>query len=695
MRVTLQAESHECALACLVMIAAAHGLHLDLATLRRRFAISSKGTSLAQLIRHAQQLAFTCRPVRLELDEIRQLRLPCILHWKLNHFVVLEKCQANRLVILDPAHGRQRVSLEEASRHFTGVALELSPNTEFAPARHKPRIRLSALTGRIQGLKRALGNILVLALAMEMVALLSPQVTQWVVDGALVSADRHLLLLAVLGGCMLMLVDFALRMGRGWMNLRLNQQLALQWSGNLCSHLLQLPWSFFERRQLGDISARFQSLSAIRNVLTNGAVSVLLDGLVTVITVAMMLLYSPLLTCIVGSAVLFYALLRLAFYHPLRGASEERIVLSARENSYFLETIRTAMSIKLFNMTSARLACWQNMLADVQNRDLATQKMLLLFASLNTLVFGIEGMLLLYVGGMAVLDADLSLGMLLAFLAYKSQFTGRASKLIDLGIEISMLSLHAERLADIALEPIEPSAQLETDVRRIVPSVEFRDVSFRYAEGEPWIIRNLSLTIAAGEAVVIVGESGCGKSTLFKLMLGLLQPTEGEIRIGDVPVRQLGVEGLRSLIGTVMQDDHLLAGSLMENIACFDPQADQGEIEAAARQAHIHDTINQMPMGYQTLVTEMGNSLSGGQRQRLLLARALFKQPRILALDEATSQLDPLGEQWVTKALQQLRMTRISIAHRQETIALANRVIRLQNGAIVEDYRHAATQALA
>lgn len=430
-------------------------------------------------------------------------------------------------------------------------------------------------------------------------------------------------------------------------------------------------------------------------MLTNGAVSVLLDGLVTVITVAMMLLYSPLLTCIVGSAVLLYALLRLAFYHPLRGASEERIVLSARENSYFLETIRTAMPIKLFNMTSARLACWQNMLADVQNRDLATQKMLLLFASLNTLVFGIEGMLLLYVGGMAVLDADLSLGMLLAFLAYKSQFTGRASKLIDLGIEISMLSLHAERLADIALEPIEPSAQLETDVRRIVPSVEFRDVSFRYAEGEPWIIRNLSLTIAAGEAVVIVGESGCGKSTLFKLMLGLLQPTDGEIRVGGIPVRQLGVEGLRSLIGTVMQDDHLLAGSLMENIACFDPQADQGEIEAAARQAHIHDTINQMPMGYQTLVTEMGNGLSGGQRQRLLLARALYKQPRILALDEATSQLDPLGEQWVTKALQQLRMTRISIAHRQETIALANRVIRLQNGAIVEDSRHAATQALA
>lgn len=250
MRVTLQSESQECGLACLVMVAAAHGLHLDLATLRRRFAVSIKGTSLAQLIRYAQSLEFTCRPLRLELDEIPQLRTPCILHWNLNHFVVLIKAQSGRLVILDPACGRQVLSQEEASRNFTGVALELSPNAEFVPAQHKPRLRLRTLIGRVIGLKRALGNIFVLAVALEMVALLSPQVTQWVVDGALVSADQHLLLLAVMGGCLLMLIDFVLRMAQGWMGLRLNQQLALQWSGNLFSHLLRLPWPFFEKRQL-------------------------------------------------------------------------------------------------------------------------------------------------------------------------------------------------------------------------------------------------------------------------------------------------------------------------------------------------------------------------------------------------------------------------------------------------------------
>ncbi|WP_028628522.1 peptidase domain-containing ABC transporter [Metapseudomonas resinovorans] len=695
MKAVLQAESQECGLACLVMIAGYHDLHLDLISLRRRFSISLKGTNLAQLVRYAQILDFSCRPLRLELEDVGKLRLPCILHWNMNHFVVLEKVRGNRLYLLDPAVGRRALSLSEASTHFTGIALELSPNATFRPAQQKTRVRLRDLIGRAVGLRRALANIFVLALALEVVALLSPQVTQWVVDGALVSSDRDLLLIAVLGGCLLIVIDFALRMARGWMGLRLNQQLALQWSGNLFSHLLRLPWTFFEKRQLGDITARFHSLTAIRNVLTNGAIMVVLDGLVTLITLGMMLLYSITLTGIVLVALALYASLRAVFYQPLRNASEERIVLAARENSYFLETIRAVQPLKLFNTASLRLATWQNMLADVQNRDVATQKLLLVFASLNTLIFGLESMLLLYLGGLAVLERELSLGMLLAFIAYKSQFTGRASQLIDLCVEIRMLSLHAERLADIALESPEPESVMETDLERIEPSIELRDVSFRYAEGEPWILRNLSLTIKAGESVAIVGRSGCGKSTLFKLMLGLLTPTEGEILVGGIPVRQLGPQALRNLVGAVMQEDQLFAGSLAENIASFDPDASQERIEEAARQAHIHKAIAKMPMGYQTLMAEMGSGLSGGQRQRVLLARALYKQPRILAMDEATSHLDLHSEKHVVTSLHQMAVTRITIAHRRETIAFAKRLVCLERGCIVEDVRLDESQVSA
>ena len=405
------------------MVANHHGLNLDLMTLRRRHTISLKGTDLAQLVKYAQRMDFSCRPLRLEIEDIGKLRLPCILHWNMNHFVVLEKVSGNRVHLIDPALGRRSLSIPECSKRFTGVALELTPNVTFQPADQRVRIRLRELTGHVLGLKRALANILMLALALEVVALLMPQITQWVVDGALVSADYDLLFLAVLGGCLLLIIDFILRLAQGWMNLRLNQQLAIQWSGNLFSHLLRLPWPFFEKRQLGDITARFQSLAAIRSVLTNGAITIILDGIVTTITFSMMLLYSPTLTGIVGIALLFYFTLRVLFYQPLRTASEERIVLAARENSYFLETIRAVLPLKLFNGTALRLATWQNLIADVQNRDVTTQKMLMAFASSNTLIFGLEGMCLLYFGGKSVLNAEMSLGMLLAFIAYKTQFT--------------------------------------------------------------------------------------------------------------------------------------------------------------------------------------------------------------------------------------------------------------------------------
>lgn len=342
MNVTLQAESQECALACLVMVADHHGLNLDLMTLRRKYSISLKGTDLTQLVNYAQRLNFSCRALRLEMEDINKLQVPCILHWNMNHFVVLEKVRGSLVYLLDPAMGRRVLSISECSKRFTGVALELTPNVTFQPADQKTKVRLRELIGRVFGLKRALGNILVLALGLELIALLMPQVTQWVVDGALASADYDLLFLAVLGGCLLLAIDFVLRMAQGWMGLRLNQQLAIQWSSNLFSHLLRLPWPFFEKRYLGDITARFHSLTAIRNVLTNGAITVVLDGLVTVITFSMMLLYSLTLTGIVGAALGLYALLRLCFYKPLRNASEERIVLAARESSYFLETISSA-----------------------------------------------------------------------------------------------------------------------------------------------------------------------------------------------------------------------------------------------------------------------------------------------------------------------------------------------------------------
>jgi ATP-binding cassette subfamily B protein RaxB len=689
LRLHLQAEAAECGLACLATIAGHHGLRMDLRDLRRRFSISLKGVTLAGLMRHASQLQLVPRALRCEPADFPKLTLPCVLHWNLNHFVVLESVARHSVTIIDPAVGRRVIPSVELSKRFSGIALELTPTIDFSPSDQRRRIRLSELTGRLIGFKRGIANILALAAALEAIALVNPFVTQFIVDGALVSGDRELLLLAVMGGASLLVIDFAIRVARGWIALRIDQQIALQWATNVFGHLLRLPTAFFEKRNLGDIASRFGSLTTIRNTLTNGAISAALDGVMALATLALMSVYSVRLTGVALVALLAYAVIRAAAYRPFRVASEERIVLAARENSFFLESIRAALPLKLYGRTAERVARWQNLMIDVQNRDVATQRMSLWFSSANTLLAGCENVLLLYLGGLAVLDRTMSLGMLLAFLAYKTQFGERSSKLVDLIVDVKMLGLHAERVADIALEPPERDATVETDTSRLVARIELRRVSFRYADDEPWILRDCDLTIEAGESLAIVGASGSGKTTLLKLLLGLHRPCEGEIRIGAndaaIPIGQLGTSAYRALIGTVTQDDVLLSGSIADNIAFFESGYDMAGIEAAARLAAVHGDIVAMPMGYQTLVGEMGSSLSGGQKQRVLLARALYKRPKLLALDEATSHLDLDNERKVNAAIQGLALTRITIAHRPETIAAAERVVMLDGGRIVRD----------
>jgi ATP-binding cassette, subfamily B, bacterial CvaB/MchF/RaxB len=699
---TLQSTAAECSIACLAMIADHHGLRMDLRQLRQRFALSLKGATLAQLMRYAQQLNFGCRPLRLELDELSQLQLPCILHWDLNHFVVLTKVGKQGIDILDPAVGTRKISLAQASRHFTGVALELSLGPAFTPANEKRRIRLSDLTGRIVGLKRTLLNIFLLAVALEAIALLMPMTTQWVIDEAIVTGDKQLLVLIVIGAGILALTDFAVRTARGWVAMRLGMDVGLQWTTHLFTHLTRLPVSYFEQRHLGDITSRFGSLQAIKGVMTSGAIGAVLDGLMLFATLGLMLAYSPLLTGVAALALAIYAALRAASYRPFRNASEERIALSAKENSYFMETIRAVAPLKLFGRETERLAVWQNLAVDVQNRDVRTSKMSLLFGTGNTLIFGLEGAALLLIGGLAVLDQQMTVGMLMAFMAYKAQFASRATALINLAVDIKMLGLHAERLADIALEAPEASSPIQTDMARFQASdarIELRNVSFRYGEGEPWVLKDLSLTIEAGDNLAIVGPSGCGKTTLLKLLLGLHQPQEGSVLVGaagrQIPITQLGLAQYRQLVGTVMQDDVLLAGSLAENIAFFDTHPKQARIEAAAQIACVDQDIAAMPMGYQTLVGEMGSTLSGGQKQRVLLARALYKAPKILALDEATSHLDIDNERLVNQAVRGLKLTRITIAHRPETIANAARVVALAGGRIVRDMRQVGQAAPA
>ncbi len=687
--VFLQTEAAECGLASLGMVANYHGHRIDLAGLRRRFTVSLKGATLASLMQAAGRLDLAPRALRLELDELRRLRTPCILHWDLNHFVVLKSADSRGAVIHDPALGPRRLALAEVSKHFTGIALELVPTAEFRPADERRRVRLRDLTGPITGLARSLGQVLLLALVLQAFALLAPFYMQWVVDGAVVAADRDLLTVLGIGFLLLAALQVGVAALRSWVVLYLGTTLNLQWLANVFSHLLRLPVAWFEKRHLGDVVSRFGAVTTIQRTLTSSFVEAVIDGLMAVATLAMMLVYSPALASIAVAAVATYAALRAAFYAPLRRASEELIVHAARQQSHFLETVRGVQSIKLFGRQDERRSRWLNLVVDATNRDLAVQKLSLGFRSVNGLVFGAERVVVVWVGAVLVLEASFSVGMLFAFMAYKEQFSARVAGLIDKLIELKMLQLQGERLADIVLTA--PEERAPTPAPGIADaSLEARGLSFRYSDTEPFVLQGCSFRIEPGESVAIVGPSGCGKTTLVKVMLGLLPATDGQVVVGGVDLQKLGVEPYRRLVGTVMQDDPLFAGSIADNVSFFDPAPDQEAIERCTRLAAIHDDIVAMPMGYHTLIGDMGAALSGGQRQRLLLARALYKRPRILFLDEATSALDVQRERQVNEAIRGLSLTRILIAHRPETIASAGRVIVLQDGKVAQDLRRAA-----
>lgn len=675
-----QTEAAECGVACLAMIASFHGHDVDLAGLRRRFSTSLKGATLARVMTMAGQLGLTCRPLKLDMNEMGQLKTPCMLHWDLNHFVVLKSVGKRGVVIHDPARGVRKLRMDEVSEHFTGVALELSPAANFAPVSERQAVSIRALTGKVRGLIPALGQILLLALALEVFALAGPFYMQWVIDQVLVSADRDLLTLLGLGFIGIAIFSAIITAARSWAVTWLGATLNVQWASNLFSHLMHLPLDWFEKRHVGDVVSRFSSIQTIQRTLTSQFIGSLLDGLMSVVTLVVMAFYSIWLTVLVVSLFIAYGLIRWIFFNPLRRANEEQIICGARQQSELLESIRGAMPIKLANKQDERLGRYANTTVETANCAIGIQRLSIALTLSNQLMFGIGRVAMIWIAALLALDGKFSAGMLIAFIAYADQFTSRAAGLIDKWVDFSMLKLHAERIADIALT--EPEQVADSVWTAPIPeaSVELVNVSFRYAEGEPWILRNCSLRIESGESVAVVGPSGCGKSTLAKIVLGLLQPTEGEVRFGGIDIRKLGLNTYRQWVGAVMQDDQLFAGSIADNISFFNPAAAPARVEVAARLAAIHDDISAMPMGYQSLVGDMGSSLSGGQKQRVILARALYRRPKFLALDEATSHLDLVSERKVGAAVNRLKVTRLVIAHRPETIAGARRTLILAGG---------------
>lgn len=676
-----QNEAAECGNACLAMVAHFHGFRTDIATLRRRFPTSARGMNLRMLAENASRFGFAARALKSGINDLHKVRLPAILHWDLNHFVVLKSINRNKAVVHDPAKGIVTLTLEEFGNHYTGIVLELTPTSNFEKKDERVKLRFSSLWSKLTGYGGSITQMLILSVVLQAYLLAAPQYLQIIIDTVLPAFDLDLLLILAIGFGLFLIVNTIASILRSLVMLYAGTSMAYQISVNLFAHLIRLPLPFFERRHVGDIVSRMQSIDPINQFLTGGVVLGIVDGVMAIVTLALMFTYSPTLAFVSLTALALYLTMRLTMLPSFRRATEESIVTVAIEQTNFIETTRGVMAIKAFAKEDSRQQRWQNLLADSVNQSVRVQKLSISFEAASGFIRGLEGVIVIYLAARMVMNAEFTIGMIFAFTAYRSQFVEKSTTLVELLIQFRMLELHLDRISDIATAEAEEREGEEITVTK--GKIELRDVGYRYEPHLPPVFENVNLTIQPGECVALVGPSGSGKTTLLKLMMNLMSPASGEISVDGTPLNRANPTRYREQIGSVMQGDSLFAGSIGEAITFSDLDPDTDRIIQSAQLACIHDDIQKMPMGYETPVGDMGSSLSGGQMQRVLLARALYCQPSILFIDEGTSSVDIETEQKINNAISSLGITRVMVAHRPETIRSADRIIRVTSDGVI------------
>lgn len=700
----LQNARNECGLACLAMVAGYFDGHTRLHDVRRRFAGHSHGLTLKSLAEFATQLGLASRGVRAEPQDLRRLNTPAVLHWNMDHFVVLVAVKRKGCVIHDPALGRTLCSWKEVGERFTGVVLELWPlesevdlqderGVAGAKVDNSPTYAfgLAEILSMVSGRRWQIVWVLILSLMVQIMVLLSPWHVQWTVDEALMSGDTHLIGVLCLGFGLLLLCRVVTHVLRGLLVIYLGHGVSFQLACRLLAHLLRLPLPWFEGRHVGDITSRFSSLQPVRDLLTQGAAAALVDLLMVVLSLALMFVYSPTLAGLVLAVHVGFTAVHICFVPRLKRFAMGMVVTQATEHSHLLESIRSIHNVKVYNQEPQRLDQWQRRHVRTLSASMSMQRTQLGIGSAAMLISGAELIALVYLVSHKVLDGGFSLGMLFAFLSYRGHFTERLRGLVEQLVGMRTLQVHLQRLGEIWCEtPESLGTSRSSAANTVVPkgSLDMCAVYYRHSLGTgnttgagSWVLAQLDLSVAEGEFVAIIGASGGGKTTLLKLLMGLISPSQGRVEWGGHVVESEVAAALRARSGCVLQGDAFFTGSVAENISFFD-ELDIDRLEHCLAAVRMLDVLQRMPMRYNTQVGDIGLGLSSGQMQRLLLARALYRDPQFLFLDEGTANLDTQSAALIYDLVKNLACTRIVVTHDLGFAACADRVVQLVDGGL-------------
>ena len=683
--VFLQSETAECGLACLAMVAASFNRDTDLHTLRMQFPGSIRGLTMGTLSRYAQKLGLLYRGLRAEPEHLDELRCPAILHWQMDHFVVLVGVRRKGCVIHDPAVGRRLCSWGEVDQKFTGVVLELwpgqsSPREGAATTPQKPRLSLSEVWST---LNRPAGSVLwvfALSLGLQLMLLAGPWHVQWTVDEALMSSDVHLVGVLGIGFAMLALFRVATNWLRSLVIMKLGYQMSFQLAGLLLGRLLKLPLPWFERRHLGDITSRFASLQPVRDFLVQGAAAILVDGLMVFMALVVMLVYSLQLGLLVLAVQLVLVGVHLLAVPYLRRLSLATIHAQAQEETQLIESVRQIQAIKVYAMESPRQGQWLRLHGNTIAAAIQQGTAQIRLATLTQTLTSLELVAVVYLAALLVLQQQFSLGMLFALVSYRGQVTERMRSLVDAMVHYKTLQVHFDRLGEIWCEPVEWSPEnADEDLPNAshVANLSCVGLGYGFQQGQRWLIRNLQLEVSAGEFVAIVGPSGCGKTTLLKLLMGLIGPDEGQVLVGKQPLSQASGVLFRRQVACVMQDDVLFKGSVLQNLT-LQCELDHDWLLQVLRLVDLEALVMSLPMGLATQIGDIGEQFSAGQKQRLLLARALYQRPNYLFMDEVTANLDQVSAKRIGQVIGGLACTRVLVTHDANLAAQADRLLQLQ-----------------